>query len=109
MATKDDLAKLNENCEVARVKRLEESITMKLNFDGLYGMHPAIDLVRMGSLTREESDFLGRLAGWDNPYFRGIDWERVPTPMLAAAAISTDDSMIDMLRSLYPAPEMEAA
>jgi hypothetical protein len=97
------IQKLKDEPEIVRAKEIETRINKKLNHDGRLSMlHPMEYMARLGSLTRAESGFLGRLAGWDKPYFGGIDWISVSSPFLAEC--STRDDGMELLRSVYPAP-----
>ena len=104
MVTATEVRKLKESPEVIRAKGIETIINEKLNHDGrLNVLHPMEFMARLGTLTKAESDFLGRLMEWDRPYFGNINWSDVPTRMLAACSI--EESGMDALRELYPAPE----
>lgn len=94
------------NPGVKRIHEIEEAIEKKLNDDGRWAGLQQLPLVeaisRLSSLTSEESDYLGALMGWEPPLYEGVDWNEVPTALLADAAagkLSTED-----LRALYPAP-----
>lgn len=87
-------------------RSLEESIERKLNADGRWWgaeRPPFRDVVsRLASLTEEEFDYLGRRMGWDRAFFDGVDWDAVPTKILALAAAGR--LQMDALRAMYPEP-----
>ncbi|MGE0917926.1 hypothetical protein [Trichlorobacter lovleyi] len=85
MQTKAEIKKIEATPEARISKHIEENIEQKLNYDGRW--HTCLTsegISRLSTLTREESDFLGRTMGWDQPYYNEVDWENVPTPFLAA-------------------------
>lgn len=88
------------------VPALEESIERKLNQDGRWwGAErlPFRDIVlRLSSLTEQESDYLGARMGWDQPFFDGVDWDAVPTRLLVLVA--TSRLLTEDLRAMYPTP-----
>ncbi len=106
MQTKAEVKKIESTPEARIAKRLEDSINQKLNFDGRW--HTCFNsegVLRLSTLTREESDFLGRMMGWDQPYFNDVDWDAVPTPFLAAC-MEIGHGM-RALQSCYPAPDLQ--
>jgi hypothetical protein len=107
MQTKTEIKKIESTPEVLIAQRLEASINQKLNFDGRWNNCFTTEAVmRLGTLTREESDFYGRFNGFDQPYFNEIDWDAVPTPFLAACC--EIDHGTRALQSVFPAPSLKA-
>lgn len=91
--------------EVKRDRALDELLEAKLNHDGRWWAAEPLPLreavSRLSTLTQEESDYLGAVMGWQ-PGFEGIDWEAVPSKVLALAAAGR--LLMEDLRALYPAP-----
>jgi len=94
------------NPEVKRIHEMEESIEKKLNEDGQWASRQPLPLVeaisRLSRLTSDESDYLSALMGWEPPLFEGVNWNEVPTALLADAAAGK--LSIEGLRALHPAP-----
>jgi len=91
--------------EEKRDRALDESIEAKLNHDGRWWAAEPLPLreavSRLSTLSQEESDYLGAKMGWQ-PCFEGVDWEAVPSKVLALAA--TGRLLMEDLQALYPAP-----
>jgi hypothetical protein len=104
--TKTDLDNIESTPEAKLARQLQESVEQKLNFDGRWNSCFTSEAVmRLGTLTRKESDFYGRLNGFDQPYFNEIDWDTVPTPFLAACC--EIDHGTRALQSVFPAPSLK--
>lgn len=104
--TTTDLQKIEDTPEAQKARRLMESIERKLNYDGRYSVLTRFETgSRFAKLTNEELEYLGRLNGWDEPYYNHIDWEAVPDNFLAAC-IEIDHGM-RALQSLYPSPDIK--
>jgi hypothetical protein len=105
MATaKAKLRKLASTPEALAADRVWKQIEGKLNWDGRYGvLNVAESMLRLGSLTNEEGEYLGKFMGWDVPYFNNIDWENVPSNFLAACVMEEDHGT-RILQYAHPAP-----
>lgn len=102
---KTQLKALSCTPEMLAANRLWQSIEQKLNYDGRYAfLNPAESMLRFGRLTEEESDYLGRVTGWSEPFYKGIDWDNVPVPFLAECVMQEEQGFA-LLQELYPAPE----
>lgn len=101
------LKQIGETPEAKAATEMEQIIENKLNHDGRWPMlNPAESMLRLGRLTNHEAAFLGRLMGWDTPYYNGVDWAKVPVPFLAECVMREDEGMT-LLRECYPAPGAE--
>lgn len=107
MATvKAKLKEMAETPEALAADGLWKRIESKLNFDGRYSLlNPAESMLRFGRLTNEESEYLGRLMGWDVEYFGGVDWSNCPPPFLAECLMLTEKRTMNTLSYAYPSPE----
>lgn len=102
---KAKLKKMAETPEALASDRVWKRIESKLNYDGRYSLlNPAESMLRFGRLTNEESEYLGRVMGWDIPYHKDVDWEAVPSVFLAEC-VMREDSGIRALQYVYPAPD----
>jgi hypothetical protein len=107
MATiKAKLKKMAETPEAAAADRVWQQIEQKLNYDGRYSLlNPVESMLRIGRLTNQESEYLGRVMGWDVPFYKGIDFENVPTPFLAECLMLPEKRIMNTLCAVHPSPE----
>ena len=104
--TPKDLDNIENTPEARRARRLMQSITHKLDYDGRYGRLTEFEHgLRMGRLTNEESLFWGSLNGWDQPYHLEVDWDNVSESFLAICLEHPHHT--NVLQHSHPAPSIK--
>ncbi len=102
----EKLKKISETPEAQAADRTWQRIEQKLNYDGRYSLlNPAESMLRFGRLTNEESEYLGRVMGWDAEYFNGVDWNAASSAFIAECLMLPEKRIMNTMSYVHPSPD----
>lgn len=102
----EKLKRMTETPEAQAANRTWQRIEQKLNYDGRYSLlNQAESMLRFGRLTNEESEYLGRVMGWDAEYFNGIDWNAASSAFIAECLMLPEKRIMNTMSYAHPSPD----